>query len=137
MTTSSPPSAGTPTPFNPLDFYNLAHQIAVNPSEACYRAAIGRVYYAMHLMARDHATVQALMSTYPRPGNMGSHEYIIYLIHQIPHKRTVGNKLRDLKDLRVQADYRMLAVSPYDNWQVNWSNATTLAIWLFGQIKAL
>jgi hypothetical protein len=103
---------------DPLDFFRLGEPLVTNgSSEAEYRTAIGRSYYACLLLARDQLfgtdgrQITAQVRTQIAGArNAGSHEVIIKAVAQNSHLRRaqakrLSDQLSELKDMRVQVDY--------------------------------
>jgi hypothetical protein len=106
------------TLFDPLDFFRLGQHLVTNgTNESDYRTAIGRSYYACHLVARDRLfgidgrqiTAKVTKQIVGKK-RVGSHEVIIKAVAQNSHLRRahakrLSDQLGQLKDMRVQADY--------------------------------
>ena len=60
MNISLPSSGINDTPFDPLEFYRLTAHIIQSPSEASYRTAIGRAYYAIFLTISNTCSLAVL-----------------------------------------------------------------------------
>ena len=119
----------TPPPFDPIDFYNLAHDIATAPAdEARLRAAIGRVYYALFLISRART----------HPGR--------YKVKHIDVIAAVGKKtnlaaksqLEAIQRLRHVADYEPTPANAGDaNWGANWTRVSAIAARLLPQLQRM
>lgn len=86
--------------FNPFEFYRLAAEMlppSDAPDEARARSCISRAYYGAFLAAREHAGI--------RNGTVQVHEQTIQ--HYVSHLPRVGNRLKDLRNSRNQADYEL------------------------------
>ena len=123
-----------PPRFNPIEFLNFAHQSASTTlSEATLRICVGRVYYALFLIARDRLYPSATpprsirrKSLRGRSEEVGIHKAVIDEVRS--RHRTTGDQLSKLQKLRRAADY-WLTPSPdaYPNWQKNWQDADIIA----------
>ena len=99
----------------PEDFILIAETLAAERSEAVLRSSVRRAYYgAFHEAAGFHASLET-------PGRLGEkpagvHEYLVQRLTNpgIPgddprhiRSRQIGTMTRQLRDLRVKADYRI------------------------------
>lgn len=125
MTSSPSASAGVP-PFDPREFFELAKTLASNSSEAELRTAVGRAYYAMYLIASARPSVQTQKKNVPRTKGMGMHEHLLTTLKSMSGHTTTAHKLRQLKELRTQADYHLSPALYYQNWRQNWNTAEQL-----------
>ncbi len=92
------------TDFNARDFFDLGLKIAeAYDNESGYRTAIGRVYYACHLIGRD-ATLQ---KGWFRPKYKGEDHSGLCKILKEHDPKIVGPKMRDLLEMREHADYHI------------------------------
>jgi hypothetical protein len=89
--------------FNAKEFFDLGLKIADAYDNECgYRTAIGRIYYACHLIGSD-ATEQK--GWFPhRKYSAADHSALCKVLKE-RGPRGVGDKLRDLLELREHADY--------------------------------
>ncbi len=91
--------------FNAKEFFELGLKIAdAHDNECGYRTAIGRVYYACHLIGSD-ATEQK--GWFPNRTNKAADHSALYRALRTWGPRGVGDKLRDLLELREHADYHI------------------------------
>jgi hypothetical protein len=107
-----------PDSFTPIDFLSVARDLADrSQTEASLRAAVGRVYYAIFITARDKAGLQ---------GTDRLHERVKQAIW---HKHPVAaGRFETLRRLRVQADYIPVTRDPtYQDWLANWRLADLYA----------
>ena len=90
--------------FNAKEFFGLGLKIAdVHDNECGYRTAIGRVYYACHLIGSDATAQKGWFSPkYSAEDHSG-----LCRVLKDKGPRGVGNKLRDLVELREHADYHI------------------------------
>lgn len=106
------------TLFDPLEFFRLGQNLVTNgTAEAEYRTAVGRTYYACHLIARDRlfgtdgrGITRQVRTQIAGSRSAGPHEVIIKAVAQNPHlspvqAKRLSDQLSELKDMRVQADY--------------------------------
>lgn len=103
--------------FNPLEFLTLAAQLADPPAEESeLRTAVGRVYQALHLLAREKLGIKPGKSEKIRTKNA--------LRRKDPSAK---QQLGYLGKLRIHADYLLVPTPPYDGtWEDNWSEAQQL-----------
>lgn len=142
MSTSTSQSAGAPVPFDPLKFFNLSEKLAETSSEENLRTAVGRAYYALYLYAISRPSVQMAMLNHPKEATahtkkMGVHEYALWILGRVLRRKSISSKLRELKELRVCADYQMQTEFHRSNWSQNWNSARSLAEWLKRQLDTL
>ena len=114
-------------PFDPLQFLQLANEIGRQGGEPKLRAAVGRAYYALFLVARDKTGVR---------DRRGVHQKVISAVKKRRGFRTTGDQLAKLKRLRGVADYDMLPPDPNErDWLQNWSQVRTLAPRVLSKLK--
>jgi len=90
--------------FNAKEFFELGLKIADAYDNECgYRTAIGRVYYACHLIGSDATEQKGWFS--PKYG-AADHSALWRALKQ-RGPTGVGDKLRDLVELREHADYHI------------------------------
>jgi len=115
--------------FDPLEFLTVAGALAAQSGEAEIRTAVGRVYYALFLLARE------------RLGGAPSgsvHQQVIGSLRARSGYRIVADELDRLRRLRVVADYEMMPPRPADrNWRANWLSAQALAARILPRLQAL
>jgi uncharacterized protein (UPF0332 family) len=101
-------------PFNPRGFLHLAEQLVqYDPTEAQYRTAIGRSYYAM---------LHVLLAKVKVKGGRGVHARLARTL--LKQNRPVGEQLATLRRLRDIADYQLWPMETTDrNWRENWEQA--------------
>ena len=88
-------------PLNPELFLVQAQRLArTAESEADFRSAVNRAYYACHLVARD-----ALFGVDARGGRRPSHWAVINSVDKHPGQSQAARMLRELKAMREAADY--------------------------------
>lgn len=84
--------------FNPIEFYLLASWLYTQSvNEVSYRTVIGRAYYAVILCAKHYANITNISGSLHK-------EVIDYFTTR---NRTVFRQMKDLKDLRTKADYKL------------------------------
>ena len=125
--------------FDPLDFSNLARTIAAGTtSEAAYRTAVGRLYYSLHLLARDRLglTSTQLKKITKRMKKGGSHAAVI---HEVTTRdMATGGQLDLLRVLRIEADYHLQPSShQFASWGANYQNADLIATKILPRIQTL
>ncbi len=113
-----------PEPFDPLEFWNVAQELAAAGGESRLRAALGRAYYALFLLARERT------GAYPATTRQSAHALVISAVST--HKGfTVANDLNQLKKLRIIADYQLVPTKTGEqDWARNWARAQ----WLVGRL---
>jgi hypothetical protein len=148
--------------FDPREFLLLSAQLCSGPSnEAASRTAVGRAYYACHLIARDqlygpdgrlltNARRKRFENRWSVEG--GSHEFIVAgVAHSVPSSlgraKRLSDRLAQLKDMRVQADYKcdpqdtntqaIFARYGVTDWQSLATQALQLANSLFPELRRL
>jgi hypothetical protein len=91
-------------PFDPETFNKVARVImASSPDEAKIRTAIGRLYYAAHLTARE-----GLANRGWKPIGQGAdHREVIQKLSAMSGHKKDADKLEYLKQLREHADYHL------------------------------
>ena len=111
--------------FDPGDFFTLAESLAAQDhSESRLRTAVGRVYYAAFLRARDQFHVT---------GRRRVHRNVITALKRFD--RAAGDQLDKLEDLRGYADYETNISDPlYSDWDDNWHKARAFAIHILGRL---
>ena len=74
-------------------------------SEANWRAAVGRAYYAVFLEARDWLRREGV----PFPPDVNEHKFVCDTLAcaNDPEMKWIGRKLHSLRSLRNAADYRL------------------------------
>ncbi|MBI4287706.1 MAG: hypothetical protein HY671_04655 [Chloroflexi bacterium] len=118
-----------PVRFDPNEFKNVALALTQgSPSEAQMRTAISRAYYSLFLAASHHF----FGNTGPprKLRKHGVHTATIDRLRQV--STTLAGQLDELRELRVQADYKLLPDPIYEDWSANWQTAQLLD----GQIRA-
>lgn len=101
-------------PFDPRDFLVVAQNLALSPSEASLRTAVGRAYYAIAMAAWVH-----MYGTSPVKVNHRK-------IEKASQKAgtTARDQFKALLRLRVEADYYTIPSDPsLADWQHNWEQA--------------
>ena len=142
---------------DPYEFFALASNlVGRSPDESSARTAVGRAYYACWLTARDRMFGKDGVRL--RPGKLkqilrgrrgASHEAVLTAVGQngalTPgNRKTMSDQLRELRDLRVQADYYCAAAptSLFSRYAVNdWEGlahtSLALASNVYPQVKKL
>jgi len=88
--------------FESADFLKIAQQaLHLSPSEAGWRTAINRAYYAAFRVARDYCRVPN------RIDGVGSHDAVLSAVEALdfPDAGNFANSLRTIKKWRTRADY--------------------------------
>lgn len=118
------PRRKPPQPFDPLGFLKVAQDLASVGGEAQLRAAVGRAYYALFLLARGRT------GAYPTSKNQSAHSVVISAVGA-SRGFAVANELNQLKKLRITADYELMPTKPGEqDWAKNWARAQ----WLVGRL---
>lgn len=114
--------------FDPMEFIRLADALATHDAnEAALRTAVGRLYYAVFLLARAKTGVT---------DQRQSHERVRTALSS--HDRSLASQLGTLGHLRNVADYEMQPQIVQDrNWRNNWSNARRNARRILQSLEAL
>jgi hypothetical protein len=90
-------------PFDPAELNTVAHAlVACGTDEANLRTAIGQLYYAAHLMAREGLRTKGWEPT----GRGKDHGLVIAKLAQ-HNLRVQSDQLSHLKELREHADYHL------------------------------
>jgi hypothetical protein len=115
-------------PFDPLDFLRIADALATDDAdEASLRTAIGKVYYALFLIARDKTGIE---------GRATVHECVRAAIS--PHDHRLASRLGTIGHIRLVADYEVTTRSPQDrDWHRNWEIARRNARFVLRDLAAL
>lgn len=100
--------------FDPMGFMRLADSLATDDAdEATLRTAVGRLYYAVFLLARAKTGLE---------GQRQIHERVRIAISA--HNRSLGSQLGTLGHLRNVADYEIYPIAAQDrDWRNNWEIA--------------
>jgi len=111
--------------FDPTEFFSFAGLIVRESSanEAALRSAISRAYYSVYLVARDSlfGTDEARLTagirkrinrnyqlkTHKKQRELGTHALVIFAIHDRTNNFTLSHQLDQLREARVDADYKM------------------------------
>ena len=125
---------GSELMFDLLEFYRFANQLVQSPSEAAYRTAISRAYYAVFLTISNLPAVQRVMP--PASYREGSHIDVIRAIRRL-HKDSIAEYLSNLKQLRTLADYDLAPEEKFQDWEENWKEARRLTEWLIAALPSL
>ena len=90
-------------------FIDVANELAAGASEAHWRSATSRAYYAAYHVAKE-ALEQAGIRI---PAGPSGHEHVKRCLDnsQDYHLETAGNKLGVLRSNRIRADYRLASIS--------------------------
>jgi hypothetical protein len=113
---------------DPLSLLRVATNLATYaPDDAHLRAAIGRVYYALFLVARDHVRIATSRSVHER----------VFAALERQGLGGIGSKLGQIKHLRDVADYELLPNDPAErDWTWNWRYATRIANAALAEMEA-
>ena len=125
--------------FDPLDFSSLARTLAAGTtSEAVYRTAVGRLYYSLHLLARDRLglTPTQLKKIMKKMKKGGSHKAVVHAV--TTRDMATGGKLDRLRVLRIEADYFLQPSSAqFANWNANYQTAELIATQILPRIQGM
>jgi uncharacterized protein (UPF0332 family) len=112
-------------PFDPTGFFSFAGSIVrdANANEAALRSAISRVYYSIYLVARDNLfgrdetqltsgikkriVRNYQLRTQSKKRELGTHERVIFAVLDRTNNITLSQQLDQLREARVNADYKM------------------------------
>ena len=116
--------------FDPVQFWQLGQDLATPATdEAKVRTAVGRVYYAAFLVARDKVGVT---------GRRAVHQKTSSALKKGRGSRALGDKLNTLFRLRGVADYQLVPSDPAQrDWAANWKYASALASEIIPKLQAL
>jgi len=96
---------------DPADFLNVADQFQASPFEAERRTSVGRSYYALYNVLFAFLSSRGVL--FENGGR--DHWWLVYYLTNCPHRQAarIGAALRDLRILRIDADYHMnVAINP-------------------------
>ena len=112
--------------FDPQEFLRVADSlVSQDTSEASLRTAVGRIYYAVFLTARETLGVS---------GRSRIHGRVIGELRR--RDRYAGGQLEKLEGLRVVADYQLDVRSAFDvDWQRNYQMARRLANFVLERLQ--
>ncbi len=103
-------------PLDPLAFLELAQELGKSSEETALRAAVGRAYYALFLLARDRLGIPLTTSDV--------HSHVARVLRGQPGCWKAAGDLRVLRALRNVADYQLMPDDPDDrDWEKNWASA--------------
>jgi len=116
--------------FDPREFYRLGRALGNRgTSEAEIRTAIGRVYYAVFIVARDRMRVR---------GRGNVHDAVVNRVKRRHGYKSIGDQLASLRRLRNVADYQMLPDDTQNrNWPANWQRAQMIANKILPRLEVL
>lgn len=114
--------------FDPESFIRIAELIVeVDSTEEGFRTAIGRLYYAAFLTARD---------ALDEPGGRNVHNRVAGRL--IAHDEIAGRHLRQLFELRALADYDMNVQNPLrTDWRRNYHTARSLTAFILPRLASI
>ena len=114
--------------FDPVAFIRIAELIIeVDSTEEGFRTAVGRLYYAAFLTARD---------VLEEPGGRHVHSRVIGRL--IAHDQIAGQHLRRLSVLRAFADYDMNIQDPLRaDWRRNYHTARNLTSFILRRLTSI
>lgn len=118
----------TPDAFDPAAFIRIAELIVeVDSTEEGFRTAVGRLYYAAFLTARD---------ALDEPGGRNVHNRVVGRL--IAHDEIAGRHLRQLFELRAFADYDMNIQDPLRaDWRRNYHTARNLTAFILRRLTSI
>ena len=116
----------TVRPFDPREYLRVADSlVSQDASEASLRTAVGRIYYAVFLTARETLGVS---------GRSRIHGRVIGELRR--RDRYAGGQLERLEGLRVVADYQLEVQSAFNtDWQRNYQMARRLANFVLERLR--
>jgi uncharacterized protein (UPF0332 family) len=92
-------------------FLDVARDLAAGPTEAHWRSAVSRAYYALF-----HEALSALLRwgfTVPSHQNVHASVRLRFTCSTDPDVKKIGDALDDLVKLRNRADYQLVPLSPF------------------------
>lgn len=123
--------------FDPHEFRRVARELAAGhgrAAEAELRTGVGRLYYAVFLVARELLLARQLLTR--RLARRKPHQHVIDALKRKDY--ALGTKAEALFKLRVEADYSLTPSEPrYRNWRVNWQQADAIAGNLLQQVRRI
>ena len=112
--------------FNPEEFRRIATSLVLgDSSEASFRTAINRLYYAVFLATREALGISGSRTIHGRVyGELRRYD------------RLAGERLQRLFELRLLADYVLDVADPLRNdWQRNYQMARRLANFVLERLR--
>ncbi len=124
--------------FDPTKFFSFAGSLVRDSSanEAALRSAISRAYYSIFLVARDSlfGTDEARLTsgirkrinrnyqtaTHGRQRELGTHALVIFAVRDKTNNFTLSQQIDQLKEARVNADYKMSQQCIIDAGKQSW-----------------
>ena len=117
-------------PLDPLEFLGLARELGGRSEEAALRAAVGRAYYALFLLAREKLGIPLTTADV--------HSHVARVLRGQPGFWKVASDLRVLRALRNVADYQLMPDDPDDrDWSENWARAHRIVRRVLPKLQAL
>lgn len=125
-------------PFDPTEFFSFAGSIIRDSSanEAALRSAISRAYYSAYLIARDRlfgtdevrltAGIRKRINrnfqlrSHKKRRELGMHVLVIFAVHDRTNNFTLSQQLDQLREARVNADYKMSQKCLLDIGKQSW-----------------
>jgi len=140
--------------FDPEQFFKFATVIVgdANANEAALRSAISRAYYATFLVSRERlfgldgvgltkATKKRIIKKFrlvhKKKREPGTHEIISFAIFDKTKKVTLSQQLEQLKDARVNADYKLSEDVLLDVGKSSWKAYAEETMQLASQVLPL
>jgi uncharacterized protein (UPF0332 family) len=116
-------------PFDPVEFYQFAEEIASQRQrQVALRTAVGRAYYAMFLLARAKTGVRV---------KQDAHETVINALEE-RNEHHIATELGQLRRLREAADYQLMPdVRPLHSWPNNWLWAKRIVLDIRPKLEAM
>lgn len=118
----------TVEPFDPLEFLALARELGESDDQSKLRAAVGRAYYALFLIARDRLNVVTTLDVHTE------------VINRFGNRKGKGRRdqLFEMKELRLVADYETIPPTEIcKDWKRNWERQKLLTLHLLPHIGDL
>jgi hypothetical protein len=140
--------------FNPEQFFKFAAAIVgdVNANEAALRSAISRAYYATFLVSREKLfgldgvgltkttrkkITKKFKLVHGKKREPGTHEIISFAILDKTNKLALSQQLEQLKDARVNADYKLSEDVLLDVSKSSWKAYAEETLQLASQVLPL
>ena len=117
----------------PIELYNWAIALAQNAAtEAEQRSVVSRLYYGLHHEACCRYYRKNPAASPLRKRNRHAELSITFNSASDATAKSIGNLLKDLRDLRAQADYDLSPQTYYRGNRMNWQSLVTIAV-VFGE----
>lgn len=117
-------------PLDPREFIRLARELGARTDEASLRAAVGRAYYGLFLLAREKL---GLSTT-----SKDVHGEVTMKLRALHGYWKAADHLKILRQLRNVADYQPMPDKAKDrDWVQNWATAERIVTLVLPQMDAI